>query len=949
MSHYFMTIHVLAAGDLFTDVLNAITAFMNQNDFLDLLRISALIGIIMITAGFLKSRDPMIFAKWFLGYVVCTNLLLIPKTSVLIEDIATQKKIMVANVPVVFAATASILTSVGFGLAQAYDMIFATPGDFDYTRTGALFGARLIEAAHDFKIVDPILKEEMDHYFRSCVVGDIRINKKYSVGDLATSTNIWDVISKKASPLRMTVVNNTLVTCEEASRAEGVHSLRTRLEAEIHKNYNFFGINLFGRQKKTEYEALFETHLTSAAQYYQGLTDTSTNIFLQAMMINGMQDSINHYQAFTDNTASVVNHEFTKSQVQHRWSWAVLGLKAVWFLPLLHTNLLLILFGVFPLVLAFSSVPGGERIFKGYVQFFISLQCWPVFFAIINHTMTKYGMSTVSHHGAMTMVNIDKMTELCQDISGVAGYIMAMIPFLAKGLISNLGEAFNGLSTGISSHVQGSAMAVAGEAASASFGLGQTSFYNTNANNFSANKHDSNWTNMHGMHTEQAGTGVLKTLTSSGDTVFDVTPGLSKSPIHISDAKAMSGSLNQAFEESKQAAMNESKQYQKSLSDFAHTTMGLSKLKGHDLRLGDGVSESESGQYQQALSTMNHIASEVAKREGITQEDALARLTSAGLNAHIGVDSDKGFLGSLGRFSFGISGGVDAHAKVERSSTSNDRYHEGTDSGVSAKEAHDFNQAFTYVENFTKTHHFDNSHSEGASLSSQMGADLRHAQTASHNYDASMSKAARISRAKSYVESNSEQITSDLNQAFSGYVAHRMGDKARDALYEHPGDRASLKKLQALGTDFLSAQRDDLIARYGTEEKAASVEALYQNDAKALQVQEGQIKASYQKNKEALQDAGALNGVGIDAGGAQEFIRAAKHQIDNTWVKTTKGGELLKEDYHKAQRTTDKDMAEGKENAQANVNPLTNLIPEKLTRLVEHHDKSAKAKELIHD
>lgn len=90
MSHYFMTIHVLAAGDLFADVLNAITAFMNQNDFLDLLRISALIGIIMITAGFLKSRDPMIFAKWFLGYVVCTNLLLIPKTSVLIEDIATQ-------------------------------------------------------------------------------------------------------------------------------------------------------------------------------------------------------------------------------------------------------------------------------------------------------------------------------------------------------------------------------------------------------------------------------------------------------------------------------------------------------------------------------------------------------------------------------------------------------------------------------------------------------------------------------------------------------------------------------------------------------------------------------------------------------------------------------------------------------------------------------------------
>ena len=118
------------------------------------------------------------------------------------------------------------------------------------------------------------------------------------------------------------------------------------------------------------------------------------------------------------------------------------------------------------------------------------------------------------------MVNLDKIDELHADISGASGYLMMLIPFLSHGLVSNLGGAFSNLATSMMSHMQGSSMSVAGEAASASFGLGQTSFYNTTANNMSANKHDSNWTHMHGMHTEQLGSGVLKTITGSGDSGF---------------------------------------------------------------------------------------------------------------------------------------------------------------------------------------------------------------------------------------------------------------------------------------------------------------------------------------------------------------------------------------------------------------------------------------------
>jgi conjugal transfer mating pair stabilization protein TraG len=162
------------------------------------------------------------------------------------------------------------------------------PDDLQYTQTGALFGSRLIQATREFRILDQELKEEMDNYLRACVVGDIRLNHKYSVADLAHSTDIWGLISQKASPLRMTRVNGKLVTCLEAAKKEGSYSLRKKLDAEIKKAYSFFGVTLFGKPTNSTYEKLFTHHLQSAATYYQGLSDASSTIFLQSMMINGV-------------------------------------------------------------------------------------------------------------------------------------------------------------------------------------------------------------------------------------------------------------------------------------------------------------------------------------------------------------------------------------------------------------------------------------------------------------------------------------------------------------------------------------------------------------------------------------------------------------------------------------------------------------------------------------
>lgn len=919
-----ITIHVLAAGDLFEHVLTAMAAFTNQQSFAGLLRLTALIGIVMAAAGFLKSRDPFVFARWFLGYMLMVHGVLLPKTTVMIDDISAQRPKVVDHVPVVFALSASLLTSVGLGLAQIYDSLLALPDDLQYTKTGALFGSRLIEAAKDFRITDPMLKEEMNAYFRSCVVGDIRINQKYSVAELTNSPNIWALISAKASPLRRVKVNGQSVSCLEASKAEGEYSLKQKLDAEIKKAYTFFGVNLFGKPTDITYENLFKTRLQSAFNYYQGLSASASDIFLQSMMINAMRDGHAGYQTFTDSTAGLINQQYTKAQVQHRWSWEVIGQKAVWFLPILHTCLTLILFGVFPLIIVFATLPGGLRIITGYLRFFLSLQLWPVIFAILNTAMTFWGAQSTSPYGSFTMVNIERIDELHADIAGVCGYLMGVLAFLAHGFVSELGAAFNSLATSMMSHIQGSSMSVAGEAASASFGLGQTSFYNTSANNFSANKHDSNWTNLHGMRTSQSASGVLKTITGSGEVVFDASHAMSRGAISINTSDGLNASLNEAYEQSTQAARSQGAQLHQALSNASHRLMQLSNLSGHDLRLGAGVSDSESGQYSKALSTINHIASDVAERMGVSKEDAVTHLTNFGLSAQASMDTRHSIAGKIASWGLGVSARGDTHLKFDRSTSASDRYHSGSDGSISAREARDFSDAMNTVKQFTQSHHFDDSHSKAASLSNQLGADLREADTASHNLDASLARASRVSEAKAFVQTHSAQINTDLNQAFPSFVALQIGEQARDALFSNPGDLQALSRLQHLGEQFIADRRDALINEFGTKGAQEKVNAFYQSSSADIEQRGAAITHDFNRNSEELARGGKEQGVGFDKHEA-DLLQAGIHNRMHGVNHQIKAGEaLIKTDRHDLMGDHAKNVVEGRELAQRNA-----VLPEK--------------------
>ncbi|HAT1129935.1 TPA: conjugal transfer protein TraG [Legionella pneumophila] len=950
-------------GIYLKELLDGVATLLTESTFSTACDIIMILSVGMVGYQYVMGKKLESLTRFMLTTFLVMYCVLGIKVPVAIIDMQTAEgageALTVDHVPLGVALPASLISGMGYGITTAFSDVFRMPDSLEYNKTGMIFGARTWLAATQTRLsMSPDLAQDLSSYIRQCVfTAKLLASHQLSPQELTQSAHLSKTYFEEPSPIYRVILHNGVnLSCGDAAA-----NLKTRLpiaaKLELERLNHLVTTGVL-TSRNTDSSSLpgektFGDRLQAAHKYYMNITEDAAETLTQNILINATRDAAADAFAFSGADAALMNYTNTDSTQKMHIAEANSFWLAGFRLPYYMTVMWMLTLCIFPLVVLISFFPTLSNAYFLWVQSQIYLWSWPPMFIIFHWfvsmasstTITLFGQKT----GGVTFSNIDSLASMHSNFAYTAGALAASVPVIAlyitKGLgqiLSTSSQHFGGMAQSLS--VSEAQSAAAGNISMASYSGWNMNYENTSANNVSANKHDTNWTNMHGMHTEQLGSGVLKTTTSHGDAVYDVNPGMSRGPVHISDTKALSGSLNQAFEESRQAAANESQHYQTSLSSFAHSAVQLSKMQGHDMRLGDGVSTSESGQYSQALSTMTHIASDVAKREGISQEDALAHMTAAGLNVHAGVASEKSMLGSIGRFAFGATGGADSHAKFDRSSTSSDRYHEGTDSSMSAKEAEDFNQALNYVSQFAQNHHFDNSHSEGASLSNQMGTDLREAQTASQNYDASMSKAARISTARSYVESNADQVTTDLNQAFSKYVASRTDEATRDALYSNPSDLASLKQLQTLANEFIHEQREGLIARYGNASKNARIDSFYQDAANPLSTKESQMRADYHKNSNALEDSGRTMGVGMDASRAKSMQQKINNQVDAAVNKTSSGGGRLKSQYQQAVETTNNDVGEGKKLGQTNV-----AIPAYFTKWVDHHDKSAPKKELIHE
>lgn len=321
------TIYTIAGGAWFQDTLNGVASFLDSRAGDALIAMATAVSVIVGAATYIRTRNIMDLVKWAGFYVLVIAVLIGDKRSVQIIDLSEPARIyQVDNVPAGLAAPASMITRIGAGMAQTYDTIFARPDALTYSKTGMLFGAQLAAGSSDFRFSEPEIQRMFSDYVHNCVVGDIMLNNKYTIGELMNADDPYALIFSRPSPLRgLYDKNRNFLTCEQAATRINTDSgdisgaNTSPFLQQILNTLHGFTDQVFGQTNGAQ-SALFTEMLGDSYNYFHRTSLTSTEIIRKNVIMNGLRSGLESFSALSGDTAGLVNVATQTSMAKMRLS-----------------------------------------------------------------------------------------------------------------------------------------------------------------------------------------------------------------------------------------------------------------------------------------------------------------------------------------------------------------------------------------------------------------------------------------------------------------------------------------------------------------------------------------------------------------------------------------------------------------------------------------------------
>ncbi|EPT4906692.1 conjugal transfer mating-pair stabilization protein TraG [Escherichia coli] len=908
------TIYTIAGGAWFQDTLNGVASFLDSRAGDALIAMATAVSVIVGAATYIRTRNIMDLVKWAGFYVLVIAVLIGDKRSVQIIDLSEPARIyQVDNVPAGLAAPASMITRIGAGMAQTYDTIFARPDALTYSKTGMLFGAQLAAGSSDFRFSEPEIQRMFSDYVHNCVVGDIMLNNKYTIGELMNAADPYSLIFSRPSPLRgLYDKNRNFLTCEQAATRINTDSgdisgaNTSPFLQQILNTLHGFTDQVFGQTNGAQ-SALFTEMLGDSYNYFHRTSLTSTEIIRKNVIMNGLRSGLESFSALSGDTAGLVNVATQTSMAKMRLSQATSASIAANTLPVMYSVLLGMTIALFPVLIVLAVVSSlSWTIIKGYVYTIAYLQMWPILFSILNHAMNFYLQGKLSGT-AVTLANFDQVQNTYSDIGTTAGWLALSIPFIAWGMVKGLGQVVSQAGNYLGQTLQSASTQSSSQTID-----GNWHYNNMTTGNVQGNKWDTNYSHREGHMTSQLESGAMKTLTTSGQSVYNTTEAISKLPVDIALGKTATSS----WQQQERDAMSEAQSLTNSLSQtssLAASQMSQwSQQRGNSDTTVAGSDISSSSNLTKALNTIQSIGNRYARDENVSLAEAVreaatkSQEASAGGGLQVSFDTDRHILGKIGGLATGLKGSAEGHVKYAGRSgsshgTSSDLTRQGGSSkGFSAQELKDFRDAMDVVASSRVTDSGSHTDNESASLASQLSSTFSSLKSQASQYNDAVTRSHEYAQLASYAENNSANINQNYSQEFVGYVTS-----------QRPGEADQL--LSDTASPEVRAERERLVQAFVEERiKPQLLQQFEQNKARTGEGMGsvssssggGDLESEYQVQQMQMENRANESGVrqpGDVSGDVSDKRRHAESQVHDEKNTVISSGNTQKEEYNRLQ------------------------------------------------
>jgi conjugal transfer mating pair stabilization protein TraG len=480
----------VGGGDELVRVLNAVVMTAGQSSFSTLAKLALVFGLISSLAFIaIQSQAWTNFIKYFIGAFLFFNIIVVPKTTVYVTDVANPAVtgIKVDNVPYGLAYIISTAMSVDYTYGRAVDMAFSLPTDLRYSESGVLLGNTIIKQSSQVVVGNVRTAKNMRSFLQNCVIFDLQIGK-FTYEDLFKAPDLWGFITSKENSVksRMYDHNGAMETC-----AAGTVKLSTELNGEVDSALQQLSKFIYPGRTSTAAKQQLVNVIPVAYETLVGISVQAEDVVKQGMVANLMLDAAQEYTASTDADAASRAFAEARMQLTTRQTLMMSSMQASTWIGYQKTVWLLILTGAFIITAPLALLPGGiKKFIVTYVAGFFWLSSWGMMYAILNSIMYSKGAAEFQSAGAsISMMSMIGHKVVSENLAMTAASMIDKVPWMAAAFTGLMGGLGMGVSNLVSQQMQ-IAGAVAKDMADGNISLGNTNAGNHSWNNQNANKLD---------------------------------------------------------------------------------------------------------------------------------------------------------------------------------------------------------------------------------------------------------------------------------------------------------------------------------------------------------------------------------------------------------------------------------------------------------------------------
>jgi conjugal transfer mating pair stabilization protein TraG len=829
-----MSIVTYGGGEILRNVFSAISLLFNGNSG----GIVQPICVVVAALGSIIAVSKAYFSKasftssYLIPFIVVSGILMIPSTSIVVEDLITQRGYKVDHVPYVLAKTSEMIGYLSNNITRAFEKAMHTPNDTSYNSTGMIFGSETSLEVGNFHITNGDLDKNLRNFCKQCVLYDVALGK-YTIDELKKSTDLWRFFQNNTSKVRMMnyfdpekkdpLTKSNYLSCKEAV---------TKMTPFFEKEKNYYA----------KHDVLKNLPLTF--QSITGIKKNQEELIGQQLMMNLISDEYNP-GSFAKNRA----------YMQQRSTYQVLGGLASKSLITMRIVLESLVYASFVFILPLTLLPQGIRFFSSWVWLVAWIQLWPPFFAILNFIMQTVAQSksvsilaglSESQKGLSFFTSLG-LHNLQEDVFALAGYISISIPFISYAIIKGGVNSFIHLSSSMMSPAQGAASTAAAEQTTGNYTFANTQVGGDSFNNATMLQKNLAPSLSGGYSSINAGDFASKY--TSGSTIIH------KDSSNLAFSAQVDQAMSESVSDQLQLAQNKvdslTGAFNESVSSASKQALDWAQSYQNSQSMSDSYSNRESTDISKAASSfLNHVNS-LSDSAGITTSEAARWAVSAGIG---------GGITEL----LGVKGGVDG-------SLSQDQRRDSTfNSTINDIKGEDFRRDVRTLLDYSSSKSLNTGEDYSSRDSMVSGYSFDSLQSQQESLSHSVSELEQYSNLKSYMDSNSIAGRSNYTQNFVDWALQKQGmtQSELQSLTDLPENRTELLSTfsRYLEDNNLSIQKGSLNPSFETdhinrEQKSisSSIDGMSQSFAQKKSSFEGRFSVAQGTfNKSSNEESGLV-------------------------------------------------------------------------------------------